>query len=639
MMEPTTAPAEDQVRAPLVLPFAALGLAGGLLAVFRLFGAEAPSAMILLPVTVSVTSCSAGVGAVARRLVGLRSRFRAALALAGTIGVAGAVAGGLAGATVGALAGGEMALGGFAIGALMGAWCSTAFLLPMGVVFFAARWARSARVGTTTARSAREAVWALVCCSVALASAAVAATAAPDSQRLVAGVVLGLVAVCGLGFVAAGDFRRLSALRALSTRVRRMAEPGEALGDMETDLGVGEEHWLTEPPGAPYRSGKPAPCVRGALFEVHRRLSRAAHVRAFEIVSSVVLLGLALRPADPSSRACAAATVAVEPEPPHLITGRGLAWYPLSEPILADLNGDGREDIVGLRWNSAHEEAALVVAANDGATLAPLWQSDPLPCQWANPRTRLRSSGDRLFLTDSEGLLRVYEAKTGALLSSTETPAGTQLACSDEGSSEPRAWLARYPAEHGAPAGFLVDATGALTPANEPPWCNRWMGKHGPCAGAGRGVCRGYHYGDRAVASHFAESYALEEGGTGVALGSRDDLGARADELVGYDPASRKVRWREPVARDHAPHSMPRVELELFGGQAFTLYQTQGGPWELAARDATTGAPTWSTFPPRAVEGTNFESLTVTGQGIYLGLSNRLEVFDPATGASRGVIW
>jgi hypothetical protein len=31
--------------------------------------------------------------------------------------------------------------------------------------------------------------------------------------------------------------------------------------------------------------------------------------------------------------------------------------------------------------------------------------------------------------------------------------------------------------------------------------------------------------------------------------------------------------------------------------------------------------------------------MTLTSQGVYLGLSNRLEVFDPVTGQSRGVVW
>jgi hypothetical protein len=218
-------------------------------------------------------------------------------------------------------------------------------------------------------------------------------------------------------------------------------------------------------------------------------------------------------------------------------------------------------------------------------------------------------------------------------------PDGALLACTDSREGTERAWLSRYPVPKGAPAGFLVDGEGALVESAEPAWCNRWAVPHPLCPASG--VCRKDHYSSgRSLAPHFSERFSLEEAGSGVALGYRTDpQQTSTDELVGYDPATTKVRWRQPVARERVPHAMPRVEVDLSGGQLISFYQTREGAWELAARDAPTGDPTWSTLPPRALEGTNFDSLTVTGQGLYLGLSNRLEVFDPGTGASRGVIW
>jgi hypothetical protein len=69
------------------------------------------------------------------------------------------------------------------------------------------------------------------------------------------------------------------------------------------------------------------------------------------------------------------------------------------------------------------------------------------------------------------------------------------------------------------------------------------------------------------------------------------------------------------------------------------FYQLKDGRWILGARDAHDGRAQWNREPPRAHFGTNFESLTATSQRIYVCLNWRLEVFDPATGESVGVVW
>jgi hypothetical protein len=81
-------------------------------------------------------------------------------------------------------------------------------------------------------------------------------------------------------------------------------------------------------------------------------------------------------------------------------------------PILVDIDSDGMQEVIGLRWDSTDESRALFVTAHDGASHRPLWSTDPIPSQWMSPQTQLVRSADVLFLNDSERRLHFHDVAT-----------------------------------------------------------------------------------------------------------------------------------------------------------------------------------------------------------------------------------
>ncbi len=675
---PTPSAPSPQARSRLgglTRPFAAVGLVGSAMVadlLFGPFGTTTPLAPLTpqfpeslrysLAVIVSVTATCGLLGRWAsRRGKGI---FRSGFLLAGAVGIAGAIAGALSGgiaALTELVAASSSSSGetGFLIpgGIYLGLIFSAPFYLPLAAIYFTWRSTGEAREGSILSRSERERVWVVTTCMLALGALAAAALCTTSHTAHVALVAAGATGVLGLLTVV--EARRLRGMIALVRGLVRIEHDVPA--DAEVDLGIGDERWMSGVTReAPYRGVERSErSVRGAVFDAQGRLTRAVLVDAglFGACLVALLLLIAQRPPPPPVVSFASPP---PPKPASTLPGAGvrwLSWYPLSPPLLVDIDGDGHEDIVGLRWNSGDEAHALSVTATSGATLAPLWQSTPIACQWANPQIRLLRSGDRLFLSDSEKLIHIYDLRTGHDVGEARAmPESTSMQCADvDADADPRVWLWEYPKSAAGKGGYLLDASG-LASSKEPKWCVRPVA-HPRCVTGAKGkagaveaasasattACEADHdYRAPPIAPMFNERYALEEGDDAVAVGFRrtgDSWTTEVDALVGYDAKTHKILWDQPVARGGEAHAFPRTQVDLNDGKVFTFFQVKTGAWELAAREAHTGSALWSTEPPRAMEGTNFDSMTISAQGVYLGLSNRLEVFDPKTGGSRGVVW
>ena len=299
-MAPTPAPcSEPETPSPisLVAPFAVLGLVGGFLSVVLVFGTTGLEGALLGPVILSVTSFSAGLGFVATQMARIRFALGGAAALVAAIAATGPLTGGFAGAVALGMAGrSECGLLYLYGGASLGLSFSSAFVPALLLLFFAARRIRHVRAGTVVDRSQRAGIWTHVCFSVAVASGLVSMCFPRGSER--AGVVLALAAVAtgAMGLLAIADARRLKELRAVSVRLQRVAAADEPLGEVEVDLGLGEEHWLLAADrGAPYRGNVLTPCIRGAFLDVQRLLWRAATAHVVELAACALILVLAFR--------------------------------------------------------------------------------------------------------------------------------------------------------------------------------------------------------------------------------------------------------------------------------------------------------------------------------------------------------
>jgi hypothetical protein len=437
--------------------------------------------------------------------------------------------------------------------------------------------------------------------------------------------------------------RRADAILALA----RDARPVDALppprADRTVDVGVGDQTWLLDArQGTPYRQGPSASVlIFGHLFDGARAAAQAAGRRVPAILVTAGSLGAVLAtpapaPEPPSQKQAAFATAEVAKR--STTTRTNLTWYPQPAPIVRDLNGDGVEDVVGLRWDSAHEAAALRLVANDGKTFEELWRSPGFPAQWYGGSTFLIESGDDVFMTDGEGYLRVFEAKTGKMTAFADVPrSGSACALPDAHS----VFLA---AERWQDDGLTMDALGHRRETKRPDRCVS-PGQEPRCPTMRGDAC---HSSWPKSLDGLVGAYgtAWEQGDVGAVIGQPAQRGASAAEadrsqhVWGFDPKTGKARYDVPVAFDERPlHANPSLETTFAGRRVFAYYQLKSGDWTVGARDGKTGEVAWHGAMPRAEMGTHFQSMSATDTRLYVSLDHRLEVFDAATGATLGVIW
>jgi hypothetical protein len=236
-----------------------------------------------------------------------------------------------------------------------------------------------------------------------------------------------------------------------------------------------------------------------------------------------------------------------------------------------------------------------------------------------------------LFLSDSEGFVRVYELTTGKLVGEPVHAMASET-CVVEGSLG-SVWIRDGDDWTKRDQGLLIDASAHATPEQRPKACRPYTAPRSD----------GATVDDKCARQTSKARYAmgLVNHDVGVRLGTdRDDepLGAT---VAGFDPSTCRQTWgqRALAFTADAFHREPHLSTQLTATRLVAFYQLKDGRWILGARDARDGNALWHREPPRAHFGTNFESLTVTSQRIYVGLNWRLEVFDPATGESVGVVW
>lgn len=510
-------------------------------------------------------------------------------------------------------------------GALFGALMTLAFVPAFSLVFAAWRQTGRAREGSCVAASMRQRVWiatAVGASLYALGKYHHVIEPCMESHPLAFHVVLVAVVVTATCFVSAVRRQRL-----VAGLTRGLVDRPNAIDDDTTfDLGLGDQRWaLADTATHPYRAVPYAiSMVRGAIDDVRRTLwTSTALSAAAALVAVGILLGLPSAPTSPPYEVPMAVPAAAAP-PPERCSGH--SWYNARGPIVVDVNDDGVDDIVGLRWNSAVEDRALAVAAVDGASFRELWCNREIPSQWGSVHTRLVHSGEYVYLTDSEGLLRVYRLSDGDEVMRPMTAPDMFERCA---SSDGGLW---YRSDYQTPDGWEILPDGTRRLAARPASC-----------GADRPMLRALcQTGAEATKQGWMAVPTRQADADRVFLYEppvRGEPGDGLPELLAFSDETCEALWRAPIPFASDPlHRDPQMRILSHRDVIYSYYQLRDGTWRLGARDGADGGALWAREPLRTDLGSSFHSLTATEDRLYVGLEWRLDVHDARTGEVLGSV-
>lgn len=242
--------------------------------------------------------------------------------------------------------------------------------------------------------------------------------------------------------------------------------------------------------------------------------------------------------------------------------------------------------------------------------------------------------GERLLVTDFRGKLKVFELASGKPVQDIALTDRAERFCLVEGTDEkPRLYLAQVDQRE-----FLVDvAAPALKEEKLPRVCEAQQ----------RFGSRG---GDPALATSerlrrapkvegFEATGVHVDGDLAVARGVKSP-GTAYPMAVGFDPASRQVRWKNPVPVVDLASVRERDNEQdiLVGGRYFATYGEGPEHWHLAAFDAKTGDRLWDDKLRSIFAVDWLGGIEATANHVYLVRMSSVEVYDAATGALKATI-
>jgi putative pyrroloquinoline-quinone binding quinoprotein len=340
-----------------------------------------------------------------------------------------------------------------------------------------------------------------------------------------------------------------------------------------------------------------------------------------------------------------------------------IAWETEARsPVLVAVNADGVEDIFGFFrvWDgrSAWTSHGGVF---DGATLAPLWRSDPIDPQILKRQGIVPTAlpvGARIVVSDATPTLRVFDLASGNKLASLQMADAVVNMCKAPDPAA-RVWVQVAGDQHA-----LVDLdTGKATFASRPAWCSlpepppkeAAARKKAPTDAAAPNVACKEDFRNgiaRAACSPGEEAppiegvtnhYMLKNGGAAVVLATKDDRPIAIGVGPGY-----KASWATPfVSDDTKPRPEAPHVAELVDGRLYAVFAKVYFDARLVALDASSGARIWDV---PLVGSMMSSSLGDLGRGEARGLAasksrvyvtrsgGGLDVFDAADGKAIGTI-
>lgn len=333
-----------------------------------------------------------------------------------------------------------------------------------------------------------------------------------------------------------------------------------------------------------------------------------------------------------------------------------IGWSGGDAPLVADVDGDGDKDVIGIIHDTSDGETVYALGAFDPEENARLWKLEDIGLEAASARLAL--FGTRLWLADNAGKLRTFDPATGALLNERSLGERGEAFCSD-----------------GADGLLVLLADRSLVRVDVQAATRTVVGKVDHSY-----VCRGGFPVNQAGGS--AETrwrrqgrldldieaatfrHGLEWDGHGVLLAAERAEGTRVPSVIalreasptrrsstprpgdplrpGRDPTemSRELVWRAEIPSGdplQAKEGAPRI-LGAGGGRVFAPWELREGddPSRLSAFDGATGARLWDAVLPGSYATVN--AVVADEARVYVTAGTNLLVLDAATGEIQSTI-
>jgi outer membrane protein assembly factor BamB len=316
----------------------------------------------------------------------------------------------------------------------------------------------------------------------------------------------------------------------------------------------------------------------------------------------------------------------------------GVMWDTVGGPPIATQIG-GHDAFVGRLRTQGTD--LLSIAAFDSTKLTILWQTPALGTYTEGYQSTFTAVvGHDVVVTDYRANVHVYDLATGKESRTAKlTDRAGEMCASPDGSA--KAFIVVTDKKD-----VMLDAdAGTLTPAPRPAWCPDRFGMSGSdcrgwlSRGAARADCKGPELSPKV--SGFGAKNTVVVGDLGVAAGIKEP-GTAVPMVVGFDPATKAVRWQQSVASgdqaDVETNTTISLMDDLVGGRFVTPYQRTSKGWFFTAFDARTGQRIWD-VPLQPLIGVDYpEGFSLSETRVYVMRTSSLEVYDAKTGALVGVI-
>ena len=289
-------------------------------------------------------------------------------------------------------------------------------------------------------------------------------------------------------------------------------------------------------------------------------------------------------------------------------------WKSNTAPVLADVNRDGVEDVIGSFMMS--DTKLVWIGAFDGKDLHERWRTGDIGTEKNAWSVR---AGEHVVAADTTPEFHVLDIATGQRrFRGTLSDRPEQLCPSPDGSE---VFIALANEKH-----VRVNvSSGAASPADRPDYCPA-RSRSCPAKRLCTDSTRPYD------TDGFRLRYVLSDNRIAIGVG-HPDPGTSYPMIIGYPLTGGAPQWKRVITRDTAQEAY----VDVSDGTGFVIYETQDDVYHLQAFDPATGAIIWDVAAAKEVS-IAIHAFVATPKYVYLSHNGKLRRFERATGAPRGII-